>query len=398
VALLLSTGACSSSKDAQRDTVGVLSGDTTKHVLPVDDRELVSRARELDRADSRDSARAAYEEAAKRLPRIADWLYLRAAGVTADSSARDAYYRRVQTAVARDRIRWTEAQARERTGDIPGAIRVFTAVGGTLQALRLRAALAAADPAASAVAKRDLLTFIARSNTSSETRDAIDLFGKVFTTTTPAEELVIGRAAGKSGLPDRAAPGYARAFQAGLGNASDRFAYASVLFRLRRFDEAAAEFNKVRAPANLAASAQYQRARALIALGNITGGRTVLRSITTAYPRDTSAASALLLLADLATDDNRDADARQTLLGLLNRFPSGRHAANARFRAGMIAYIQGNRRAAAAEFDSLVARDPNSADALGAAYWSGRSFAALGDTAKSKARWRSVIAKEPLSY
>lgn len=397
LALLLSTSACQNQKDTQRETVGVLTGDTTKHVLPVDDRELVARARELDRADSRDSARIAYGEAAKRLPRIADWLYLRAAGVTADSSAREAYYAKVRTAVARDRIRWTEAHARERTGDIPGAIRMFTAVGGDLHALRLRAAVAA-DDAAKAEARRALLAFIARSNTASETRDAIDLFDKVFTATTPGEELILGRAAGKSGLPERAVTAYARALSAGLGDTRDRFAYASMLFRVRKFPEAATEFAKVRAPANLAAAAQYQRARALVALGNIESGRTVLRSITTTYPRDTSAASALLLLADLATDENRDADSRATLLGLLKQFPSGRHAANARFRAGMIAYIQGNRRAAAAEFDSLVARDPNSAEALGAAYWAGRSFAALGDTARSKARWRSVIAKEPLSY
>ncbi len=397
LAVILSTSACESEKSAQRDTVGVLTGDTTKHVLPLDDRQLITRARELDRADSRDSARVAYEEAAKRLPRIGDWLYLRAAGVTPDSSARQAYYAQVRTAVARDRVRWTEAQARERTGDIPGAIRMFTAVGGTLQALRLRAAVAA-DDNAKALARRDLLSFSTRANTSAETRDAIDLFDKVFTATSPAEDLILGRAAGRSGLPERAVTAFARAFQAGLGGASDRFGYATMLFRLRRFEDAGREFAKVRTPTGLAASAQYQRARALIALGNTEAGRTVLRSITTTYPRDTSAASALLLLADLASDENRDADSRETLLGLLKRFPSGRHAANARFRAGMIAYIQGNRRAAAAEFDSLVARDPNSGEALGATYWAGRSFAALGDTARSKARWRTVIAKEPLSY
>lgn len=397
LAVVLSTSACSNETAAQKDTVAVLSGDTTKHVLSVDDRQLVLRARELDRADNRDSARIAYENAAGKLPQIADWLYLRAAGVTADSNARQSYYARLRTPVARDRIRWTEAQARERTGDIPGAIRTFTAAGGTLQALRLRAAVAADDNAKS-LSRRDLLSYITRANTSAETRDAIDLFDKVFTGTSPAEELVIGRAAARSGLPDRAATAYARAFGAGLGIASDRFSYASVLFRLRRFDEAGREFAKVKAPAGLAASAQYQRARALIALGNISGGRTVLRSITTAYPGDTSAASALLLLADLASDENRDADSRETLLGLVKRFPSGRHAANARFRAGMIAYIQGNRRAAAAEFDSLVARDPNSSEALGATYWAGRSFAALGDTARAKTRWRTVIRQEPLSY
>ncbi len=397
LAVVLSASACKSESAAQRDTVGVLTGDTTKHVLPVDDRELVKRARELDRADSRDSARIAYEAAAKRLPRIADWLYLRAAGVTPDSNARQDYYKQVRTPVARDRIRWTEAYARERNGDIPGAIRMFSAVGGTLQALRLRAAVAS-DDAAKALARRDLLTHMTRANTSSETRDAIDLFDKVFSGTTPAEELIIGRAAGRSGLPERAATAYARAFQAGLGNATDRFGYASMLFRLRRFDEAAREFAKVQSPAGLAASAQYQRARALIAVGNTAGGRTVLRSITTTYSNDTSAASALLLLADLASDENRDADSRETLLGMVKRFPSGRHAANARFRAGMIAYIQGNRRASAAEFDSLVTRDPNSNEALGAIYWAGRSYAALGDTARAKTRWRTVISKEPLSY
>jgi soluble lytic murein transglycosylase len=154
----------------------------------------------------------------------------------------------------------------------------------------------------------------------------------------------------------------------------------------------------VRTPPNLAAAAQYQRARAQIALGNTEAGRSTLRAITTAYPRDTSAASALLLLADLATDDNRDKDARQTLSALLKRFPTGRHATNARFRAGMIAYIQGDRKAAAAEFDSLIARDSNSTEALAAAYWAGRSYAALGNKTRGNARWRSIISKEPLSY
>ncbi|MFL5595259.1 MAG: transglycosylase SLT domain-containing protein, partial [Gemmatimonadaceae bacterium] len=145
-------------------------------------------------------------------------------------------------------------------------------------------------------------------------------------------------------------------------------------------------------------AAQYQRARAQVALGNTAAARATLRSLTTAFPKDTSAASALLLLADLATDENRDQDARQTLVALLKRFPSGRHATNARFRAGMISYIQGDRKAAAAQLDSLVARDSSSTEALAALYWAGRSYAALGDKTRSAARWRAVIAREPLSY
>ncbi len=397
IALMLSSSACENQQPTRKDSTAVLAGDTTRHVLSPDDRTLVLHARELDRADSLDQARSAYDEAARKLPQISDWLYLRAAGVTADSSARAGYFARLRSDVARARVRRTDAIARERTRDFPGAIRAYTALGERLDALRLRVS-PPADDASRASARNDLLSFISTSSNSADTREAIDLFDKVFKTTTPAEELSIARGASKVGLPERAAAGYMKSLRAGLGDATDNFSYGSVLYRLRRFADAAAQFDRVRTPAKLVAAAQYQVARAQIALGNTEEGRATLRRITTAYPADTSSASALLLLADLATDDNRDQDARQALLTLLKRFPSGRHATSARFRAGLISYIQGDRKAAAAQLDSLVARDANSSEALAAGYWAGRSYAALGDKTKSKARWRSVIKQDPLSY
>jgi tetratricopeptide (TPR) repeat protein len=231
VALVLSSTACQNPKPSQKDSAAVLAGDTTQHVLSADDRALVLRARELDRADSLDPARSAYEQAAQKLPQLSDWLYLRAAGVTADSSARAAYYAKLRTDVARDRIRWTDAIARERTRDFAGAIRIYNALGARLDALRLRIN-PPADDASRVAARGELLSFIANSNNSADTRDAIDLFDKVFTTTTPSEELVIARAANKSGLPDRAATAYAKALGVGLGDVSDKVGYGSVLFRL----------------------------------------------------------------------------------------------------------------------------------------------------------------------
>lgn len=71
-------------------------------------------ARAFDRAGVSDSARASYEVAATELPLVADWLRLRAAGVTADSAARAADYAAVRLPEARSRIRWTEALARQR--------------------------------------------------------------------------------------------------------------------------------------------------------------------------------------------------------------------------------------------------------------------------------------------
>jgi hypothetical protein len=49
---------------------------------------LVLLARALERLDQRDSARVAYERAAAALPAVADWLRLRAVGLTTDTAAR----------------------------------------------------------------------------------------------------------------------------------------------------------------------------------------------------------------------------------------------------------------------------------------------------------------------
>src|SRR5207237_9069485 len=170
----------------------VLAGDTTQHSLPADVRALVVHARELDRADSLDAARAAYESAAGKLPQLSDWLYLRAAGVTADSAARAGYYAKLRTDVARDRIRWTDAIARERTRDFVGAIRAYAALGAILDALRLQVN-PPADDASRSAARGQLLRFISNASNPASTREAIDLFDKVFTTTTPLEELAIAR-------------------------------------------------------------------------------------------------------------------------------------------------------------------------------------------------------------
>ena len=183
VALVLSSTACQNPDPSHKDSV--LAGDTTEHVLPAEVRALVIHARDLDRADSLDAARAAYEAAAQKLPQLSDWLYLRAAGVTADSAARAGYYGKLRTDAARDRIRWTDAIARERTRDFAGAIRAYNALGARLDALRLRVN-PPADNASRAAARTELLSFISSSGNSADTREAIDLFDKVFTTTTPA--------------------------------------------------------------------------------------------------------------------------------------------------------------------------------------------------------------------
>ncbi|MGI8617931.1 MAG: hypothetical protein ACR2L6_02435, partial [Gemmatimonadaceae bacterium] len=111
------------------ESPAALHADSIKVTLEQPARELVTRARNFDRANQLDSARLAYLQAAEQVPEIADWLYLRAAGVTPDSGAREELYDKVKTDVARDRIPMSGALARAGTGDIIGAIAAYHRAG-----------------------------------------------------------------------------------------------------------------------------------------------------------------------------------------------------------------------------------------------------------------------------
>jgi soluble lytic murein transglycosylase len=171
------------------------------------------------------------------------------------------------------------------------------------------------------------------------------------------------------------------------------------LSRLGRDREAAAQFARVPNGSPLAADAAYQRARSLLRSGRGAEARTALRTVARSFPRDTTVVSgALFLLADLATDDGRDADARAGFLEVSQRYPSSNLAATSLFHAAIIAYASGDFAAAARDFDALVERYPRAVDATAARYWSGRSRERQGDRARAAERWRDVISNDPLSY
>lgn len=360
-------------------------------------RRLVLLARAHDRLDRRDSARAEYDSAATLLPLIGDWLLLRAAGVSTEAEDRRARYRQVQHSVARERVPWSEALARERSSDLEGAASLCDSLGTPASALRLRRMAAGGDTVARARIRTALLDVIASRPGSADARIAVGLVD-ASGPRTPAEELLIARSARRGGPASRAAEGYARAFDAGLGTSEDRFEHATVLGMLGRHTQAAAAFARVRAPASLAAAAAYQRGRSLVRAGDIDRARAALRTLLRSHPTDTSSGWALLLLSDLATDEGRDEAGRRTYRDLAQRFPTMAIAGLARFRAGIIAMAAGAPRQAAAELDTLLERYPASEEVLAAGYWSGRAWATLGDSARARERWRAVIAASPLSY
>ncbi len=398
-AVLISSTGCSD-RDASGGSIsahGTLGADSLPHIVDAEDRDLVLRARAFDRADKLDSARILYEKAADRLDAIGDWLYLRAAGVTTDQSARVKYYRKIKTDVARSRREPTEAIALERSHDIEGAIKAYDALGMRIDALRLQAS-PPSDSSRVAGARAAIIAYLARGVSHDNARDGVMLFDKVFPKATPAEQLILGRAAYTAGSASRAVVGYSSAFKAGLGTNLDHFHDGLMLARLNRDAQAAAQFATIASPPSIVAASRYQRARALLASGRGNDARAALRAITTVFPTDTSAASSLILLSDLASDDLRDSDARSTLLTVVHRFSHARHAPTALFRAGIIAFASRNYPAAAAELDSLAELYPTSDDALAALYWAGRSWQQRGDRAKAQAHWRAIMAKEGSSY
>ncbi|HET8624134.1 MAG TPA: lytic transglycosylase domain-containing protein [Gemmatimonadales bacterium] len=357
---------------------------------------LVVLARALERLDARDSAAATYIRAAPMVPDAADWLRLRAASLTADSAVRAQLYGGLSSPAAQARIGRAEALLRQRLGDRLGAAAKLDSLGARAVALELRLQASDSD---GLVALRPRALALAKDGGPDERRRAIVLLDSVFAPLAAEEALVVARAAAETGLTDRAVSAFEQAFAAKLGDRADRFAYGNALFRLARYPDAAKAFARIPARDPRGGAAAYQRARSLLRAGENAQAAAALRTVLVKFPKDTlAAAPALVLLADLAADQRQDSLARRLQLRLARAFPAHRFTPPARLRAAVIALIQGAADTAAMELDALAADRRAAAETLAALYWSGRAWAALGDSSRARERWESVRGRDPASY
>ena len=357
-------------------------------------RVLLGRA--FDRANQRDSAAANYLAAATRLPRVVDWLRLRAAGVTGDSGGRAALFARVMHPAARARIAATDAQAREREGDLAGAARAFRRSGDEGSAFRVEA-LAARDDAARSALVQHIVSYVQKSPVNTEARQALDVLDKLGALSAH-DELIVARAAASASLNARAAAGFTRAVASAPLTPADRMLYANALSRAGRAPDAIRVYATLADDAARAPSAAYQRARTLVQMGDGAGARSALRSVVEHYATSRDAAApALLLLADLQVDDGDLTGAAQSLRDLGTRFPTASQAPLARFRAGLLQW-PATPAFSARTFDSLVTSYPADEEAMPARYWAGRAYERLGKKSAAAERWRAIIRAAPLSY
>jgi soluble lytic murein transglycosylase len=354
-------------------------------------------ARALDRLGKRDSAAHVYVAAAEGLPPVGDWLRLRAMGVTDDSAGRADLASAITLPHARARIAWTDALAVERAGDSVGAAARYASLGAPLEAIRLRLALAGPEQRSSQ--RRLLLAILTDKPSADVASAAVTLLEKYTVEFEPADQLLIARTLDKAGDAARAAKYYAAVLRSPLPAPADRLAYGDLLFRLQKYDDAIIAYKPLRTDKKLAGAVEYRIARAYVRSGDVPTATTLLSTIPERYPADTeSATRALNLLADLATDVQQDAQARQYWRRLVHKYPTSPAAPGARFHAAIAAYVLDQRDSAAAEFDQLAERFPGADDATAALYWSGRSKAVLGDSAAAAERWQRVRQRDPRSY
>ncbi len=352
-------------------------------------------ARAHDRANARDSAAVHYSAAAGRLPRAADWLRLRAAGVTADSAARAALFAKITLPPARTRIVPTDAQARERSGDFRGAAEAFRRAGDEPSAFRVDA-LAANDAASRATLVQRILSFLQRSPNAAETRQAIDVLDRLVPDTTGS--LIVARAAVAAGASARAVTAFMRVASEGQLTPADRMSWAGALARLNRLGEAARVYATLLDDPAYAPVASYQRARMQLLGGDGVGARSALRIVIARFPTVREAAApALALLADLQVDDGDLKGAAQTLHDLVSRHPDATQAPLAGLRVALLS-LGSSAVGAAASLDSLALRYRASDEGAAALYWAGRAHERAGRATDAKERWKSLQREFPFSY
>ena len=358
---------------------------------------LVLLARALDRLGARDSAATAYRRAADALPVVREWLWLREAGVTRATEQREKLYAAVRLPSVRARVPNTEAQALERFRLDVGAAAAYEALGDAPSAYRLRLS-SVTDPALRAGVRAGLLGYLQREAAGDKLQRGIEVLDAGIPRLDETSELLVARIAAAGALHSRAAAGFARVPVAHLTDA-DIVLWGRALIAAGRPAEAAKIIGDRRLGAGpAAADARFVRAYALVRAGAELPARAALQRVLTLHPGTGQAADARYLLADLDSDHGRDARARNTFEAACLASPHGQYSDDACMRAGVLSLALGDARRAARTLDTLTRRYPASVDAVAALYWSGAAWARTGDTSTARARWRAVIAKDPLSY
>jgi soluble lytic murein transglycosylase len=124
----------------------------------------------------------------------------------------------------------------------------------------------------------------------------------------------------------------------------------------------------------------------------------LVRALDRDVPESTWAEEALNNLATFYIQRDRDDEADAVLREMYARFPGGRHAERAAWKAGWTSYRKRDMSEAIRHFESAAAGFPRSDYRPAWLYWSGRARAATGDEAGAIARYQLTIADYHNTY
>jgi soluble lytic murein transglycosylase len=359
---------------------------------------LVLLARIHERLGNWDSAEVAYRGAADRMPLLAEWLHLRAAGVAKDSAVRAADYAAITIEPARARIGPTEALAWSRAGDKVRASREYAASGAAASALRMRWE-ATTDAAARAVIVGELLALARQTGNAAHAREALEMLQRYAPALSRDDQLFVARRAAALGRHAQATAMFRKLVEAAGLEASDRFRYATSLGEQGQWGAAAAQFRRI-TNGSLAGRAAYGAARADLRDGRSSAAISALRRIPDRFPSDDEASgSALYLLGDLELDAGRPDAARTLFKRLADKHPTSGFAQRATLLAPLIAHARGESAVAASELAAaLEAKRLTGIDADAGRYWLGRVQAETGQRDAARGTWRALLENGPESY
>jgi|CXWL01.1.fsa_nt_gi soluble lytic murein transglycosylase len=384
-------------RDAVNHGLVSAAGNSNQRTVDEQGRRLLVLARAYDRLNVLDSAAARYLDAAQRFPTLRDWLALRAAAVTTDSTDRKRIYAALTLPGAAGRAPRAEAIARERSGDTVAAIIAYTRLGARGTALRLRWQVASDNRAKLAV-REELLAMLGGDATTATSREALDVLDLLKPPLDRDHRLLAARRAAALGRATQSVTHYLAAAKDGALGSADRLRFGTALGDIGRWPEAAEQFRGVTEP-SLAGHAAYYGARALLR-SNDGGATPALERTIRDFPGDTLAASnALYLLGDLALDRGAIDSARSLFRRLVTRYPSSAQFTRSLILASLMALEAGDATTAARDLGTALSeRKPTGVNGDALRYWRGRALMQAGDTNGGKAALRELLDRGPESY
>jgi soluble lytic murein transglycosylase len=372
----------------------------------------IGLARAMDALGRAEEAAAAYGRASATMPSLDPWSAIRSAESLAGIGDTAAVAELLDRATDAPLSRRTEAAATayERAADLEGAVRVLLeaarskSAGNDAGVFRARAAkhlLATGDTASAMRALRTAIRSQPR-----HSREAAELLS-ILPGVGADDHLNLAVAFERSGAPRQAAEEYRKYLDLTDVPQSEskrlQLKIGELLFRGGSYYASIRNLQalvETDVDSATTARAEYYIARATYRRGWRREGRARLRGVADNHPGSASALRSLWLLGDLYEGAGNIPQARAVYEELVEIYSGTSTARSARYRLGILAFMDGDHETAKAYFDRLRRAGRKDDLQLRATYWAAKARLELGEDEEPGAErlFRETYGRDPFGY